>query len=99
MVASAHDDGDMWSAMVELAADTALRAEKAREGNGEVSAFGQARGVLKTRPARQDVHGAWQREQRSSDMCCPRGVCCLMNVSHCRSHSDNGNRLIAPVRR
>ena len=36
-----HDNGDAWSAMAELAADTALRAEKAREGNGAVSAFGQ----------------------------------------------------------
>ena len=47
----------------------------------------------------QISHGAWQRDQRSGDMCHPRGVCCLMNVSHCRSHSDNGNRLTAPVRR
>ena len=31
MVANVHDDGDAWSAMAELAADTALRAEKARE--------------------------------------------------------------------
>ena len=42
MVANMHDDGDARSAMAELAVDTALRAEKAREGNGEVSAFGQA---------------------------------------------------------
>ena len=41
-MANAHDDGDAWSAMVELAADTVLRVEKAREGNGAVSAFGQA---------------------------------------------------------
>ena len=42
MVANVHDDGNAWPAMAELAADTALRAEKAREGNGAVSAFGQA---------------------------------------------------------
>ena len=42
MVANMHDDGDARSAMAELAVDTALRAEKAREGNGAVSAFGQA---------------------------------------------------------
>ena len=41
MVANVHDDGNAWPAMAELAADTALRAEKAREGNGAVSAFGQ----------------------------------------------------------
>ena len=39
---SVHDDGDARSAMAELAVDTALRAEKAREGNGAMSAFGQA---------------------------------------------------------
>ena len=40
-MASAHDDGDTRSAMVELAADTALRAEKARQGNGAMSASGR----------------------------------------------------------
>jgi len=41
-VANTHDDSDAWSEMAELAVDTALCAEKTREGNGAVSAFGQA---------------------------------------------------------
>ena len=41
-MANAHDDGDTRSALAELAADMALCAEKAREGNGAVNAFGQA---------------------------------------------------------
>ena len=41
MVASAHDDGDVRSAMADGCGGLALRAEKARGGNGAVSAFGQ----------------------------------------------------------
>ena len=41
-MANVHDDGNARSAMAELAADMALRAEKAREGKGAVSVFGQA---------------------------------------------------------
>ena len=41
MVASAHDGGDAQSAMADGCGGLALRAEKARGGNGVVSAFGQ----------------------------------------------------------
>ena len=50
---SAHDDGDARSAMVEFAADTALCVEKAREGNGAVSAFGQALALFWSADARR----------------------------------------------
>ena len=41
MVASAHDGGDARSAMADGCGGLALRAEKARGGNGAVSAFEQ----------------------------------------------------------
>ena len=53
-----HDDGDAWSAMAELAADTALRAEKAREGNGAVSAFGQELAPFRSVDARRGDLGS-----------------------------------------
>jgi len=56
-VASAHDDDDARSAMAELATDTALRAEKAREGNGAVSAFGQALALFWSTDARRGAFG------------------------------------------
>ena len=55
---SAHDDGDAWSAMVELAADMVLRAEKAREGNGAASAFGQALALFWSADARHGDLGS-----------------------------------------
>ena len=64
MVANAHDDGDALSAMAELAADTALCAEKAREGNGAVSAFGQALALFWSADARRGAFGR---------ACTPRG--------------------------
>ena len=57
-MASAHDDGDVRSAMAELAADTALCAEKAREGNGAVSAFGQALALFWSADARRGDLGS-----------------------------------------
>ena len=57
MVASAHDDGDVRSAMAELAADTALRAEKAREGNGAMSVYGQALALFWSVDARCGAFG------------------------------------------
>ena len=56
-MASAHDDGDARSAMAELAADTALRAEKAREGNGAVSVFGQALALFWSADVRRGAFG------------------------------------------
>ena len=51
MVASAHDDGDARSAMADCMSSLAARGggEEMRTGAGEC--VGQARGVLKTRPA------------------------------------------------
>ena len=51
MVASAHDDGDAWSAMADCLNSLAARGggEEMRTGAGEC--VGQARGVLKTRLA------------------------------------------------
>ena len=63
-MANAHDNSDARSAMAELAADTALRAEKAREGNGAMSAFGQALALFWSADARR---GAFDRA------CTPRG--------------------------
>ena len=63
-MANAHDDGDARSAMVELAADTALCAEKAREGNGAVSAFGQELALFWSADARRGALGR---------ACTPRG--------------------------
>ena len=56
-MANAHDNGDARSAMAELAADMALCAEKAREGNGAVSAFGQALALFWSVDARCGAFG------------------------------------------
>ena len=61
---SAHDDGDARSAMAELAVDTALRAEEAREGKGAVSVFGQALALFWSADARRGAFGR---------ACAPRG--------------------------
>ena len=57
-MANVHDDGDARSAMAELAADTTLRAEKAREGNGWVSTFGQALALFWSADARRGDLGS-----------------------------------------
>ena len=64
MVENAHDDGDARSAMAELAADKALHAEKARQGTGAVSVFGQALALFWSADARRGAFGR---------ACAPRG--------------------------
>ena len=62
-MANAHDDGDARSAMAELATDMALCAEKAREGNGAVSAFGRRWLEVEDNGQRLQIsHGAWQHD-------------------------------------
>ena len=54
---SAHDDGDAWSAMADGCGGSALRAEKAREGIGAVSVFGQALALFWSADARRGAFG------------------------------------------
>ena len=66
---------------------------------GLVSWLTGALSELKSWPAVQGVRDAWQREQESGDGWHTRAVRCLMTVSHCRSHSDNGNCLTVKLHR
>ena len=75
---------------------SALRAVEAKKWQMELaSASGRRVGCSSHGQQRQDARGAWQREQKSGDGWHTRGVCCLMAVSHCSTHSDEGNRLAA----
>jgi len=77
---------------------SALRAVEAKKRQMELaSASGRRAGCSSRGQQRQDARGAWQREQKSGDGWHTRGVYCLMVVSHCSTHSDNGNRLTKQV--
>ena len=84
----------------EAAAASVLRAVEEKERQMEqASASGRRAGCSSRGQQRQDARGVWQHEQESGDGWHTCGVRCLMTVSHCRSHSDNGKRLTARLHR
>ena len=73
--------------MVELAVDMVLRAEKAREGNGALSAFGQALAFFWSADARRGAFGR---------ACVPRGERRLSRLATVLTDrfSENGDSVL-----
>jgi len=91
-----HDDGDARSTMAELLLCCCGATGERRKSKWSRRVGRQARGVLlKSWLAVQGIRGMWQCEQEWHT----RAVHCLMTVSHCRSHSDNGNCLTVRLHR